>query len=80
MEKPENTSERHPAVHMLGSMDSSERYITDMEKQGQTELVNSQSLPSQVSYRDRDVMEGWGFKFGESFADDPLFMSAEPGR
>lgn len=75
--KPEDTSKRSPSFHLLGVMThGSSDYITGMEAAGQTELVNSESLPTDVSEKDRAIMERWGFCFGEPFKDDPLFMPA----
>lgn len=78
MHKPEDTSKRGSEHHLLGAMGAggSSNYITGMEAAGQSELVNSASLPAKVSDADRAMMESWGFVFAAPFADDPLFMAA----
>lgn len=41
--------------------------------EGQQELIASESLPTEVSPKERALMERWGFVFGEPYPDDALF-------
>lgn len=67
----ENTSERDPLLHLLGMMSGGqESYITDMEKKGQSEVVRSETLPTQGDW---DAAELIGIVRGE--AVDDLFTS-----
>ncbi len=70
----ENTPRRDPLLHFAMSMDSPDRYITDMEADGQRQLVNSDLLPTDV--RNHPAFEALGFVFGDVVADDPLFRHA----
>lgn len=69
MTAPENTTQRDPALHLLGAMSETSpgSYITDMESAGQRQLVASEMMPR--DNRDRAAMETLGFVFGE-VADD----------
>lgn len=51
--------------------------IVASEKAGQSELVNSDVLPTEMSRDDRALLEAAGVKFGEVVKDDPLFQYVE---
>lgn len=75
---PENTSARDPLLHLLGAMsgDGMSGYITGMEADGQRQLVNSTSLPTDTgSTYDREY-EALGFTFGEPDPNDKMFRDA----
>lgn len=71
----ENTSRRHPTLHLLGA-DGSSRYIEQMEAAGQRQLVNSDRLPTKLNNNERPDFEAFGFTLGEPDSDDPLFRPA----
>lgn len=74
---PEDTSQRDPLIHvaeMLGG--GSSRYIEEMERDGQRQLVDSTDLPSESERTDDSVYEALGFTFGQPHAHDPLFRPA----
>lgn len=50
--------------------------IVNQEKRGQSELVNSSQLPSQI-VGDKSILEAAGVKFGEASSGDELFTEAE---
>jgi hypothetical protein len=73
----ENTGQRDDMLHLLGAMsDGASGYITGMEADGQRQLVNSDRLPTQVSFGSDADFEALGFVFGEPDRNDPLFRSA----
>jgi len=72
----EDTSKRDPMLHLIGSgfasgTDTSSKYITDMEADGQRQLVASTQLPIKGS----DDLAAFGFKLGDP--TDDLFRHAE---
>lgn len=81
--KPEDTSKLHlleafqalSAGVPIGAL-VERGSIEAMESAGQSELVASESLPTEVSASERALLELWGFRFGEAFENDPLFMPA----
>lgn len=77
MNRPENTAERDPVLHVLGAMGTGgiSDYITDMEANGQRQLVSSESLPSRTQDGDQDYLAA-GFTFGEPDGRDSLFRPA----
>jgi hypothetical protein len=94
MPRPEDTSKRDPLLHLAfawpsrpGDTESASRYITDMEAQGQRELVASDRLPTDLGLMTRNDPEAYqaarqeyealGFQFGDPDPDDPLFMPAK---
>jgi hypothetical protein len=73
---PENTSSRDPFVHLLGAMsDGPSGYIEGMERQGQQELLQSTTLPTDTGGQD-DELIALGFTFGEKVPGDDLFRQA----
>lgn len=48
--------------------------IEMQEKRGQSDLVNSDSLPTEIYGKEK--LETLGIKFGEPYLDDPLFCDA----
>lgn len=72
----ENTATRDHLHHLVGALrdDGVGGYIEDMEAAGQTQLVNSDRLPT--DNQDREAMEALGFVFGETDPADPIFLSA----
>jgi hypothetical protein len=79
MTRPENTSQRDPLLHLLGSLaDGSGGYIERMEADGQRQLVNSDRLPA-TGRTGCDADEAFlalGFEFGDPDPADPLFRPA----
>jgi len=65
----ENTSNRDPLLHLAGAFNDPSRYITEMEKAGQSQVVNSTSLPTEGS----DALAALGFKLGPVGQGDDLF-------
>ena len=71
---PENTSQRLAGTHLVGMMvDGQSNYITDMEADGQRQLIASDVLPIDCSDQEQEFAD-MGFEFGEH-ADD-LFRRA----
>lgn len=71
----ENTSNRDPLLHHLGSMsDGTSDYVEGMESAGQRQLVASCDLPTEGS--DDPEFLALGFTFGEPHKHDPLFRPA----
>lgn len=67
----ENTSERDPMLHLLGSMsEGPSGYIDGMERDGQRQLVHSDVLPTKGPWAE---LEQLGFVKGEQ--KDDLFTS-----
>ncbi len=83
--RPINTTAEMASNPMLGLVTAMAGGIEASEARGQRELVASESLPTsfncygnkETEARYQKVLEGWGFKFGEPFADDPMFRPAE---
>jgi hypothetical protein len=76
MTGPENTRQRDPLLHLLGSMsEGADGYITGMEAQGQRQLVASEVLPADTNGTDEEFT-ALGFTFGEPDSTDPLFRPA----
>lgn len=75
MTGPENTTQRDPMIHLLGSMsDGTSGYIEGMEAAGQQQLVHSDSLPTEAD-GDESYL-ALGFSFGPADAGDSLFRPA----
>ena len=53
-----------------------EGIIEESEARGQQSLVNSDSLPSEMSDKTRSALEAAGVTFGEPYLEDPLFLDA----
>lgn len=68
----ENTSGRDPLLHLAGLLDGSDRYITEMESAGQSQLVASTQIPTRGS----DGLAALGFEVGEINPSDPMFRDA----
>ncbi len=71
----ENTSNRPPELHILGGTSGFDRYITDMEKTGQQQLVGSDQLPANARPNDQAYLD-LGFTLGAPVDGDPLFRHA----
>jgi len=70
---PSNTTEevrRDPMVGLLISVGG----IEAQERHGQLELVNSDTLPSDVRPDDKALLEAAGVVFGEPVTGDPMFV------
>lgn len=78
MSKPRDMSNVDPAAHLMGIMAGGQSdYITGMESQGQREVVQSESLPSEsLRDGDDDALRALGLTLGEPYDDDPLFRPA----
>lgn len=76
MSSPENTSKRDPLVHVAGSLGGGDRYITEMEADGQQQLLASTTLPTKSNYNHDGQYEALGFTFGEAVAGAPMFREA----
>lgn len=72
----ENTRDRDSLLHLLGMMDGSGHYITDMEARRQRQLVHSDRLPVKLNRGSDADFIAVGFSFGEPDKDDPLFRPA----
>lgn len=85
MNKPTNTTAEVAGNPMVGLTTALPGGIEASEARGQAELVASTSLPTEFNChgdkaaeaRCQEVLESWGFKFGEPFPDDLLFRSTE---
>lgn len=77
MTGPENTSSPdYRDINALGLLAvGSSGWITGQERAGQSQLVNSTSLPTQANDGDAAYL-ALGFTFGEPRAGDPLFRPA----
>lgn len=72
----ENTSTRDPIAHLVGALGRAERYIGEMEKAGQAQLVRSEMIPTdRRSIADAELAE-LGFTLGGAAEGDPLFPYA----
>lgn len=70
----ENTSERDPLLHFVGLLsEGQDGYIQGMEKQGQTQVVHSDLLPTEGDW---EKAESLGVVRGELNERDPLFTYA----
>ncbi len=78
---PINTSEeakRNPGGFLLDAMvQGSSNAILKQEAQGQCQLVNSDTLPTEMGVTDRTALESAGVKFGEPVNGDPIFTYVE---
>lgn len=73
----ENTAERDPLLHLICTWaDGSDTYITDMETDGQRQLVHSDRLPVDLNGGKDDDYLALGFTFGEPDPGDPMFRPA----
>ncbi len=77
---PTNTSQQMKDMPMLGLAAASgsggaDQFIEEQEKNGQAELVHSDTIPSDMRGC-RELMEQLGFQFGDRVKGDPLFMYA----
>lgn len=75
--RPENTTQRDMALHVLGSIGTGgpSGYILEMEAAGKQQVVASDSLPTDAR-PDEEALTALGFVFGEPYAEDPLFRPA----
>ncbi len=77
---PTNTSrEAHdePILNLLKASVVGGRAIEQQEAQGQTELVHSDTLPSDMQCDTREVLESFGVEFLGQVQGDELFMYAK---
>lgn len=72
----ENTRDRDPLLHLLGMTGGTDRYVTDMEAQGQRQLVHSDRLPVKLNGGTDEDFIAVGFSFGDPDKGDPLFRPA----
>lgn len=72
----EDTSKRDPLLHLLGAMGDTDRYIGEMERAGQAQLVHSDRLPVDLNGSNEDDFLAAGFTFGDPDPGDNLFRSA----
>lgn len=68
--KIKNTSKSNPLENLMVSMENGG--IERQEKQGQSQLVNSQLLPIEF-IGEKSILEKRGVVFGEPLKDDSLF-------
>ena len=73
---PENTSGRDSLDHFAGMLGGGDRYITDMESDGQRQLLAATTLPTKSNHNTDDDYTALGFTFGPVVARDPLFREA----
>lgn len=66
-----NTSKNNPLINLLTGLPGG---IEAQERRGQTELVNSDMLPTDCGKR--ADYEALGFSFGEKVEGDPVFQKA----
>jgi len=66
--RPTNTSKQDPFIQLMTALPGG---IERQEAAGQSELVHSESLPSDCN--DKAALEAAGVKFGAPYPDDPLF-------
>lgn len=73
----EDTSRRHPLLHVAGALDGSAQYIAELEQAGQAQVVASTKLPTKGS----EALAGLGFVLGDVDPRDPLFreVTLPPG-
>lgn len=68
---PRNTAATDPAEGLL--IAASRGGIEAQEAQGQRDLLNSETLPSEILHCTQEDMEALGFDFGDEVPGDPLF-------
>lgn len=78
---PEDTTKHDPMIHLAGMMDSYKggdvaNYIYEMEKAGQSQFVNSDTLPKQCDDKTMHMLAMWGIQTIESETDD-LFQTVK---
>jgi hypothetical protein len=72
-----DSGERYLALAIGLATGSPEQYIRAQEKAGQSQLVNSQMLPTKILHGGKqEDFEALGFTFGFTDPDDPLFQRA----
>ncbi len=75
MPSPENTADRDPSLHAFSSLalalggENPVDYITGMERQGQTQVVQSDVLPVRAPWEELAAL---GFQSGPDVDGDPL--------
>ncbi len=69
----------HPIIPLVDAMahGGTEGMITDQEARGQQSLVNSDTLPSEISGDGKEILEVAGVKFLGPVEDDNLFQYVE---
>lgn len=72
----ENTSSRDPLVHLVGGLGGLDRYIGEMEKAGQSQVVASELIPTDRRGITNEELSTLGFVLGSTDEDDPLFQHA----
>jgi len=76
--QPRDTSKEDPTIHMLGMMsDGSTRYIEDQERQGQTQLAASTTIPAKLNGCTEEDLRALGFELEpKPTSGDLLFRPA----
>lgn len=72
---PEDTTKRDALDHFAGVLGGTERYIDDMNADGQRQVVASTALPTKSNYSTDEDFAALGFKFGP-VCSDPMFREA----
>lgn len=72
----EDTTKRDPLLHHIGMLDGVDPYITDMEAEGQRQLIHSNLLPTDMHGGSDDDLTALGIQLGPVDANDPLFREA----
>lgn len=83
MSTPRNIATLHSALQLINAMDAMQRTgdptkaVTEMEAQGQHQLVTSEVLPTDLNGDKKEDFIALGFKFGDVVSGDPLFQKVE---
>lgn len=72
-----NTKAEHAVFLMEGLFGGSDGAVERQEARGQSELVESEQLPTEITPEDKTELESAGVVFGPPDKDDPLFCSAK---
>jgi hypothetical protein len=73
MKSPENTTKTDPAILLLEAMLSPDTHIERMEKDGQTQLVDSDVLPTEMEAWEKEKLESLGVEFLGVVPEDEIF-------
>ncbi len=69
-----------PMMHLIGAMlgEDPSKQIQDQEKRGQTKLVQSELIPTELMHgvTEQDLIDD-GFELGDVREDDPIFREAK---
>ena len=79
MKKPQYNPDADPLLMFLDAMSqgSTEGVIERQEERGQKSFVSSDTLPTEISDKDKEILEAAGVKFLDPVEGDDLFRYVE---